>query len=155
MTSLPVLGWREAVGLPEFGLPSIPAKIDTGARTSALHATHIQLVEQPGGALARFHIDLGHGHETALCEARHVSRRRITSSNGQSEERLVVTTRLLLGGVLFDAEFSLTDRSDMLHPVLIGRTALRRRFLVDPSRTFLMSERTAALTQNPGSNGPR
>ncbi len=153
MTSIPVLGWREAVGLPEFGLSGIPAKIDTGARTSALHATHIEMVEREGVAHARFRIDLGHGHETALCEACHVSRRKITSSNGLSEERLVVTTRLELGGQLFDAEFSLTDRSDMVHPVLIGRTALRKRFLVDPARTFLKSQRSALLYQNPGSQG--
>ncbi|WP_336977741.1 ATP-dependent zinc protease [Altererythrobacter fulvus] len=153
MTSIPVLGWREAVGLPEFGLSGIPAKIDTGARTSALHATHIEMVEREGVAHARFRIDLGHGHETALCEACHVSRRKITSSNGLSEERLVVTTRLELGGELFDAEFSLTDRSDMVHPVLIGRTALRKRFLVDPARTFLKSQRSALLYQNPGSQG--
>jgi len=140
MRSLPVLGWRESIGLPEFGLPAIPAKIDTGARTSALHATHIELIENDGLSLVRFRIDLGHGDETPVCEAHHVSKRRITSSNGQGEERLIVTTRLELAGQLFDAEFSLTDRSDMMNPVLIGRTALAKRFLVDPSRTYLRSE---------------
>lgn len=143
MDSLPVLGWRETIALPEFGLPAIPAKIDTGARTSALHATHIELVETGGVALVRFRIDLGHGDETPVCEAHHVSRRRITSSNGLSEERLVVTTRLELAGETFDAEFSLTDRSDMMNPVLVGRTALAKRFLVDPSRTYLRSETNA------------
>ena len=139
MRSYPVLGWRETIALPEFGLAAIPAKIDTGARTSALHATHIELVEQGGIALVRFRIDLGHGDETPVCEAHHVSRRRITSSNGQAEERLVVTTTLELGGERFEAEFGLTDRSDMIHPVLIGRKALARRFLVDASRTYLRS----------------
>ncbi|KPL67840.1 hypothetical protein SZ64_06765 [Erythrobacter sp. SG61-1L] len=155
MTSIPVLGWREAVGLPEFGLSGIQAKIDTGARTSALHATHVELIERDGVQHVRFRIDLGHGHETAVCEASHVSRRKITSSNGLSEERIVVTTRLSLGGELFDAEFSLTDRSDMIHPVLIGRTALRKRFLVDPSRTFLRSERSAPRNGTPGPEGAR
>lgn len=140
MSSLPVLGWREAITLPEFGQRALAAKIDTGARTSALHATHIEMEERAGHVLVRFRIDLGHGHETAVCETRAVSRRRITSSNGQAEERLVVTTRLELGGVAFDAEFGLTDRSDMIHPVLIGRTALRGRFLVDPARTYLLSD---------------
>ncbi len=64
--SLPVLGWRETIGLPEFGLPAIPAKIDTGARTSALHATNIELVEDGGISLVRFRIDLGHGDETPV-----------------------------------------------------------------------------------------
>ena len=140
MRSLPVLGWRESIGLPEFGLPAIPAKIDTGARTSALHATHIELIENDGFSLVRFRIDLGHGDATPVCEAHHVSKRRITSSNGQGEERLIVTTRLELAGQIFDAEFSLTDRSDMMNPVLVGRTALAKRFLVDPSRTYLRSE---------------
>lgn len=140
MKSLPVLGWRETIGLPEFGLAAIPAKIDTGARTSALHATHIELSERNGVGLVRFRIDLGHGDETAICEAHHVEQRKITSSNGLAEERLVVTTRLDLGGESFEAEFSLTDRSDMANPVLVGRTALARRFMVDPARTYLRSE---------------
>lgn len=139
MPSIPVLGWREAVAFPEFGLSGIAAKIDTGARTSALHATHIELAERDGVTVARFNIDLGHGSETALCETRAVSYRRIVSSNGQGEQRLIVTTRIELGGQAFDAEFSLTDRSDMIHPVLIGRTALQKRFLVDPARTYLLS----------------
>ena len=67
MHSLPVLGWRETIALPEFGLPAIPAKIDTGARTSALHATHIELVESGGVALVRFRIALGDGDETPVC----------------------------------------------------------------------------------------
>jgi hypothetical protein len=139
MANLPVIGWRETIDLPQFGLGPIPAKIDTGARTSALHATNIELIERDGNPLVRFRIDLGHGHETTTCETHAVSRRRITSSNGHSEERLVVETKLALGGLLFSAEFSLTDRSDMLHPVLVGRTALGRRFLVDPARTYLLS----------------
>ncbi len=142
--SLPVLGWRETIALPDFELGGIPAKIDTGARTSALHATEIELVEQTEGWLARFHIDLGHGHETALCEAPGVARRTITSSNGQAEERLIVKARLQLGGETFRTEFSLTDRSDMAFPVLVGRMALRRRFLVDPSRSYLQSARPIA-----------
>lgn len=134
-----VLGWREAIELPEFGLAGVAAKIDTGARTSALHATHIELSERDGLALVRFRIDLGHGNETAVCETLAVSRRRITSSNGHGEERLIVTTKIGLGGIVFEAEFSLTDRSDMIHPVLVGRTALQKRFLVDPARTYLLS----------------
>ena len=140
MGSLPVLGWREMIFLPEFGLPGISAKIDTGARTSALHATQIELVERNGISLVRFRIDLGAGDHSAVCEAHHDSQRTIISSNGQAEERLVITARLELGGEVFDAEFSLTDRSDMVHPVLIGRTALAKRFLVDPARTYLRSD---------------
>lgn len=145
MANLPVIGWRETIDLPQFGLASIPAKIDTGARTSALHATHIELVERDGSPLVRFRIDLGHGHETTTCETHTVSRRRITSSNGHSEERLVIETELTLGRLSFSAEFSLTDRSDMLHPVLVGRRALGRRFLVDPARTYLLSREASRV----------
>jgi len=138
MASLTVLGWRESVDLPAFALTGIEAKMDTGARTSALHATHIEPFERNGVPSVRFRIDLGDGHETATCEAHGVSRRRITSSNGQSENRLIIVTRLELGGVQFDAEFSLTDRTDMTYPVLIGRTALMGRFLVDAAQTHLL-----------------
>ena len=134
-----ILGWRETIGLPEFGLSGIPAKIDTGARTSSLHATHIQFFDRDGVECARFRIDLGHGHETTLCEAFGVARRTITSSNGQSEDRLIVKTRLQIGETRFRTEFSLTDRSDMVYPALIGRMALRGRFVVDPLHSYLQT----------------
>jgi len=134
-----ILGWRETIALPDFGLAGIAAKIDTGARTSALHAVGIEPFEDGGRECVRFRIDLGRGHETAICSARGFSKRRVTSSNGQTEERLIVKAALQIGENRFRTEFSLTDRSDMVYPVLIGRMALRGRFVVDPLHSYLQT----------------
>ncbi|MGB3738806.1 MAG: RimK/LysX family protein [Pontixanthobacter sp.] len=147
----PIVGWREVVALPELGIAGIPAKIDTGARTSSLHAVNIDLFDRDGEEVARFDLDFG---TTGLgakpfrhCEAVRVAHRTITSSNGSAEERLIVKTMLAMGGVEIRVEFSLADRSDMVFPMLIGRTALRKRFLVNPGRSFLVSNRDDAKEQ--------
>ena len=116
----------------------MPAKIDTGAHTSSLHATDIERFTRDSEVWVRFRLHSGDGQST-LCEAPRVDRRVITSSNGEAQERLIVKTRLVIGEVGFRTEFSLADRSDMKFPILIGRTALRRRFLVDPGRSLLLS----------------
>lgn len=136
---LPLVGWREVVALPELGLSAVPAKIDTGARTSALHATVLERFERDGQAMVRFGVDFGRQHVRQICEAVHVDRRGITSSNGATQLRLIVKTPIRIGGVEFRAEISLADRSDMQFPLLIGRTALRRRFLVDSGSSWLQS----------------
>lgn len=133
--------------LPDLGISGIPAKIDTGARTSSLHAVNIHLFEREGEELARFDLDFGKGRPFRHCEAVRVAHRTITSSNGQAEERLIIKTRLALGGVVFRAEFSLADRSDMVFPMLVGRTALRSRFLVNPARSYLLSDPADAREQ--------
>ncbi len=135
----PTIGWREVAGLPDLGIDCIAAKIDTGARTSSLHAVDMDLFERGGEKWARFFIDLGNDHRSLVCEAPRVAHRTITSSNGQAEERLIIKTAIRLGAEIFRAEFSLADRSDMLFPVLVGRTALRKRFLVDSGRSYLQS----------------
>ncbi|NMW31639.1 ATP-dependent zinc protease [Altererythrobacter sp. RZ02] len=139
-----VVGWREVVALPELGIIGIPAKIDTGARTSSLHAVNIDLFDRDGEEMARFDLDFGRGQAYRHCEAVRVAHRTITSSNGTAEERLIVKTVLSMGGHDFRAEFSLADRSDMVFPMLIGRTALKSRFLVNPGRSYLISNRDDA-----------
>ena len=134
------VGWREMVVLPRFSDARIPAKIDTGARTSSLHATQIERFDRDGNRWVRFLLDIGHGDfEPVMCEVPRADHRNITSSNGQSENRYIIKTTVGLGDVQFRAEFSLTDRSDMKFPILIGRTALRSRFLVDSGRSYLQS----------------
>lgn len=135
----PTLGWRELVALPELGLSGVPAKIDSGARTSSLHATVLERFERDGEDYVRFAVDFSRQHVRQVCEAVHVDRRGITSSNGETQRRLIVKTPIRIGGVEFRAEISLADRSDMQFPLLIGRTALRRRFLVDAGRSWLQS----------------
>lgn len=135
---LPVVGWRELVGLPELGLSGIPAKIDTGARTSSLHAHVIEEIEREGKRFVRFCVDWGGiRHE---CEAIHVDIRGITSSNGETQNRYVIKTPLRIGEAVFRTEISLADRSDMKFPMLVGRTALRRHFVVDSGHSWLQSD---------------
>ncbi|TRD12431.1 ATP-dependent zinc protease [Erythrobacter insulae] len=132
---LPVVGWRERVSLPDLGLFNIPAKIDTGARTSSLHGHVTETIERDGKEFVRFSVDWdGEEHE---CEAVQVDIRGITSSNGESQRRYVIKTPLCIGDTQFRAEFSLADRSDMQFPMLIGRTALRRRFVVNSGQSWL------------------
>ncbi|GMN03574.1 ATP-dependent zinc protease [Erythrobacter sp. MTPC3] len=134
---LPAVGWRELVDLPKLGLERIPAKIDTGARTSSLHGHVIEQFERDGKPFVRFSVDWdGEAH---TCEAVQVDRRGITSSNGETQQRFVIKTPLRIGTTEFRAELSLADRSVMQFPILIGRTALRRRFVVDSGLSWLQS----------------
>lgn len=137
--SLPVVGWRELVALPELGLTAIPAKIDTGARTSSLHGTIIEQFERDGEAYVRFAVDFARQHVRQVCEAVHVDWRGITSSNGETQRRMIIKTPIRIGAVEFRAEISLADRSDMKFPMLIGRSALRRHFLVDSGYSWLQT----------------
>lgn len=135
-----VVGWREMLCLPELSGHRIPAKIDTGARTSSLHATDIERFERDGHRWLRFQLDIGEGQsEPVTCEMPRADRRIITSSNGEAQERPIIKTTLQLGSQSFRAEFSLADRSDMRFPILVGRTALRKRFLVASGRSYLQS----------------
>ncbi|TMM50487.1 ATP-dependent zinc protease [Qipengyuania marisflavi] len=131
------VGWRELVGLPDLGLAALPAKIDTGARTSSLHGTVLEQYERDGEQFVRFAVDFPQSHVRQVCEAVHVDWRGITSSNGETQRRLIIKTPLVIGGVKFRAEISLADRSDMKFPMLIGRSALRRRFVVDSGHSWL------------------
>lgn len=125
------------VALPQLNLTGIPAKIDTGARTSSLHAEVLETLERADGPYVRFAVDWdGIRHE---CEAIHVDVRGITSSNGETQRRFVIKTPLKIGDMEFKTEISLADRSDMRFPMLIGRTALRRKFLVDSGHSWLQS----------------
>lgn len=137
---LATVGWRELVTLPKLSDARIPAKIDTGARTSSLHAREIERFDRDGHRWVRFLLDIGHGaSEPVTVEAPRADRRIVISSNGEAQERYIIKTTLELGELRFAAEFSLADRSDMKFPILIGRTALRRRFLVDSGRSYLQS----------------
>ncbi len=138
-----VVGWREMVSLPELGLTGIPAKIDTGARTSSLHAHVLDDFVRDGERFVRFAVDWG--GERHFCEAIHVDVRGITSSNGDKQTRFVIKTPLTIGKLRFRAEISLADRSQMQFPMLIGRSALRRRMVVDSGHSWLQSPAIAHM----------
>ena len=136
---LPAVGWRELVHLPDLGLHGVPAKIDTGARTSSLHGEVLEEFERDGEKFVRFAVDFQQQHVRQVCEAVHVDVRGITSSNGETQYRYVIKTPLKIGDVEFRAEISLADRRDMRFPMLIGRSSLRRRFVVDSGYSWLQT----------------
>lgn len=136
---LTIIGWRELVQLPELGLRGIPAKIDTGARTSSLHATILEEFERDGQTHVRFAVDFPQQRVRQVCEAVHIDWRGVTSSNGSTQLRRIIKTPLKIGPHRFRAEISLADRSDMRFPMLIGRSSLRRRFVVDSGHSWLLS----------------
>ncbi|MFT5468502.1 MAG: hypothetical protein ACI8UO_003612 [Verrucomicrobiales bacterium] len=136
-----VIGWREWIALPEIGVPGVKAKIDTGARTSALHTHDYQLFERDGAQWVRFHIHpLRRTSQIELtCEAEVSDMRQVKDSGGHVELRPFIKTAVSIGGIEFIAEISLTNREQMKFRMLLGRTALRHTFLVNPAGDFLLS----------------
>lgn len=139
-STLPMLGWREWVDLPDWGASFIKAKIDTGARTSALHVEDIDLFTRRSVPFIRFAIPRSHEHGLVQVEAPLEGKRSIKSSIGEIEHRYIVTTGLRIGSYEWPVEISLTDRTHMEFPMLIGRTAIRRRFIINPGRSCLLSK---------------
>lgn len=144
--TLRVIGWREWVELPGLELPPIKAKMDTGARTSALHAVHITPFSQRGKEYVNFVVHpQQRDHKQAInCRAPLVGRRVVTDSGGKREERYVVRTKLRMGRKTWFIELTLTNRQDMGFRLLLGRTALKGRFLVNPGKSFRLAKRPAA-----------
>ena len=139
------LGWDEWLGLPDLGLPTIRAKVDTGARTSALHAYDIETFGPATKPKVRFavHPIPGRDDLTIPCSATIVDRREVTSSNGEVEMRYVIATTLDAGdGVSWPIEMTLTDRTTMASRMLLGRQALRDEIVISPSEKFLRPERS-------------
>lgn len=139
---LPTVGWCEWAGLPDFGITSMKAKIDTGARTSAIHAYRIRPFQRDGRDFVAFfvHPVQRRRKPEIACEVEVLDERWITSSNGQREKRFIVETRLELGGKSWPIELGLTNRDDMSFRMLLGRQALRHRFLVDPGASYCLGK---------------
>ncbi len=129
------IGWREWVALPDLGVAYVKAKIDTGARSSSLHAfdletsaTHVRFAVHPVQ---------GDDDTQVRCEVPLVEHREVRSSNGEVEVRPVIRTTLATMGERFEIEMTLTRRDEMGFRMLLGRSALKRRFVIDPGRSFL------------------
>lgn len=135
-------GWREWVHLPDLLQQPIKAKLDTGARTSALHAYGIEAYERDGAPWVAFaiHPVQRHAHPHVQCHAPLLGKRLITSSNGHQQLRFVIRTEARIGDTRFSMDLGLADRDQMGFRLLIGREAMRRRFLVDPGRSFQVSQ---------------
>ncbi len=133
------VGWREWVSLPQLGLPKIKAKIDTGARTSALHAFEIRSFQEDGQKKVEFRIHPNQrDNETEVtCVADVIDEREVRDSGGHKELRPVIETTLQLGKNTWPVEITLTSRDDMLFRMLVGRTALKGFAVVDPGRSYL------------------
>lgn len=133
------MGWREWVGLPQLGIEHIKAKVDTGARTSALHAFEINTFfkEQQEWVRFRIHPLQKNSHLEVECQCPIVARRVVTDSGGHSEERLVIRTDIQLADQCWPIEITLTDRENMTFRMLLGRTAMGG-FCVDPHASYLL-----------------
>jgi ribosomal protein S6--L-glutamate ligase len=132
------MGWEEWIGLPRLGLPALKAKIDTGARTSALHALDIEPFGPASRPRVRFmvHPIPGRPDLEIPCSADVIDRREVTSSNGETEYRFVIQTDLAVGGRIWPIEITLTDRGAMNYRMLLGRQALNEEVVVNPSESF-------------------
>lgn len=132
------IGWREHVGLPEFHIGQIKAKIDTGARTSAIHALDLKMFEQHGAAFVAFSVPGSPNRELVRCSAPLIDQRAIKNTSGVPETRHIVHTTLVIARRHWKIEISLTDRTEMGFDLILGRAAIRRHsFLVNPGRSFL------------------
>ncbi len=138
-----VFGWREWVQLPDLGLPAIKAKVDTGARTSAIHAFELHPCVKDGVQHVEFllHPRQRDTETVTACSAKVVDRRKVTDSGGHSEERWVIETTLAVGSHAWPIEVTLTARDNMLFRMLLGRTALNGHALVDSSASYLVGKR--------------
>lgn len=136
------IGWREWISLPELGIERIKAKVDTGARTSCLHAFNFQPFEENDKKLIRFDIHpIQHDFNTVIsCVADLTDRRLVTDSGGHTDLRYVIKTPFMIAGQTHSIEITLAEREDMLFRMLLGRSALRKRFLVNPGRSFLTTK---------------
>ncbi len=139
---LKTIGWREWVSFPELGIDRVKAKVDTGARTSALHAFRVAEFKQHGTSWVEFDLHpLQNDNDTKItAKAEVVDVRNVTDSGGHKELRYVISTIIELGGDCFPIEVTLTDRDSMRFRMLLGRTAMNGRYLVQPDASFLLSD---------------
>lgn len=134
-----ILGWREWISLPDLGLHAIKAKIDTGAKTSALHAFNVEHYKENGIEMVRFRVHpIQMDQELQIeCTAPLKDRRVVTDSGGHKEMRYVIETDVVIESHRYSIELTLTDRDTMRFRMLLGRSAMKERVVVDPSASYL------------------
>lgn len=134
-----IIGACEWVALPELGISGLRARVDTGAKSCALHAGDLELIEVDGVQRIRFRVATGHREAIrwTRCESDLVSIRKVRNTSGVIEERFTIRTPLIIGCTRWDVDITLTNREKMRYRMLLGRSAMKNRVLVDPARTFL------------------
>ncbi|GGK62934.1 ATP-dependent zinc protease [Rufibacter glacialis] len=154
-----IIGRREMVDFPALELFEIEAKVDTGAYTSSIHCNNIKEVDLPDGQRA-IHFELLDDRHPAYnhkaFQFTDFDLRQVKSSFGDVQERYIIRTKVIIHGQELETEFSLSDRSDLKYPVLLGRTLLRRRFIVDVSKKnlSLKAKKKGKKRSNPTNNPP-
>jgi hypothetical protein len=139
MSAKLTVGWREWLALPALGIPAVKAKVDTGARTSCLHSYRVERLREGGKELVRFEVHPLQGRQdlSLSCTAELLDQRLVSDSGGHRELRWVICTPIRIGDQEWAAELTLTDRDSMRFRMLLGRTAMHGRILVDPEASYL------------------
>jgi hypothetical protein len=154
MNELNMLGWREWVGFPDLGIQQIKAKVDTGARTSCLHAFQVEPFDRGGVPWVRFSIHPTQRSTSKIirCEAPMLEQRVVRDSGGHEELRYVIETIVSIGDSKHLVEVTLTDRDTMKFRVLLGRTAVSGLYAVDPAGSYLRGKRKRKIKKSAASS---
>jgi hypothetical protein len=146
MTSRTLIGWKEWIALPKLKLPVVKAKVDTGAKTSALHAFAVEAFQDKGVLKVRFsvHPIQGRADIVVTCEERVVDYRYVSDSGGHREKRYVIQTPIEIGDLIFPIEITLANRETMSHRMLIGRSAMKL-LMIDPTHSYLLGRPTKVV----------
>lgn len=134
------IGWCEMVDIPSLGLTGVHAKMDTGAATSSIHATRVKPVDRNGKPCVEFWFRLNAGEKPKRYEAPVIDRRSVRSSNGEKQDRYVIAAQFCFGKLCWNGQLTLANRRSMAFPLLIGRRALRRGFLVNSGRRWVLGK---------------
>lgn len=146
-----VVGWREWLALNDLGVSAIKAKVDTGARTSAIHAFSVEPFEKNDQLWVRFgiHPKQGDTHTEVWCEAKVLDQRNVTDSGGHTEQRYVIETNVTMQQKTWSIEITLTNRDNMLFRMLLGRTAMSAgNIIVNPARSYVTGKNLIAKIQD-------
>ncbi len=146
---VPLIGWREWLVLPDLGVPAIKAKIDTGARSSALHTHHYEIHQEGDVQMVRFWLH-PFPHDPSIeviCHAPVLAFRDVKDSGGHSERRPFIRTRVLLGPYQWKIDINLTNRERMKFRMLLGREAINRRFRIVPESSYLLSPQLGVVDE--------